>query len=86
MPPSTRAVIDLSRWPRPPIFDWLQSQGNIADLEMHRTFNCGIGMVLIVPRAEAAEIIAALASDGETAWEIGRVEGCGEGDPRVVFR
>ncbi len=85
MPPATRAVIDLSRWPRPPIFDWLQTQGNIPDQEMYRTFNCGVGMVLIVPPPEAADIIKALASDGEIAWEIGRVEACAEGGSRVVL-
>ena len=49
LPKGVQARIDPSRWPRPPIFDWLQRRGGIDDAEMLRVFNCGIGMVLIVP-------------------------------------
>ncbi len=48
LPPGVQARLDASRWPRPPIFDWLQQHGNVADAEMHRVFNCGIGMVVVV--------------------------------------
>ena len=85
MPPNTRAVIDPSRWSPPPIFDWIRSHGNIAEDEMYRTFNCGIGMVLIVSRADAARTLEELTRSGETAWEIGSVQSSTEENPRVEF-
>src|SRR5690606_37080917 len=48
LPRGTRAVLRRSSWPRPALFDWLQREGGIAEDEMHRVFNCGIGMVVIV--------------------------------------
>lgn len=74
LPDNTRAVIDPSRWARPPLFDWLQEQGNIVDNEMYRTFNCGVGMVAIIPKESAAEAISVLNQAGETASLIGEVE------------
>jgi len=74
LPPGTRAVIDPQTWLRPPIFDWLQEQGNVARDEMYRTFNCGVGMVLVVPADEADSVIQAMTNAGETAWHIGQIE------------
>ncbi len=74
LPDNTRAVIDSSSWQRPPVFDWLQEQGNIATDEMYRTFNCGIGMVVSVSADETDTAIARLRELGETACAIGQVE------------
>ncbi len=52
-PADLAARLERARWPRPPIFDWLQRAGNVADAEMHRVFNCGIGMVIVVAAADA---------------------------------
>ena len=71
LPGGTRATLRAD-WPMPPVFGWLARAGGIAADEMLRVFNCGIGMALIVP--DAAATIAALAGQGETAWEIGRIE------------
>ncbi len=73
-PDGVRARIDSSRWVRPTIFDWLQRAGNVAPAEMHRVFNCGIGMVLVVASDAAPAVIARLGQLGETATLIGAVE------------
>ncbi len=83
MPEGTRASIDSTRWQRPPVFDWLQEQGNVAEDEMYRTFNCGIGMVLCVSEADVESSLALLAGQGESASVIGRI-GTGGGE-RVVI-
>ncbi|MGH8689199.1 MAG: phosphoribosylformylglycinamidine cyclo-ligase [Burkholderiales bacterium] len=85
LPKGTRAVIDRASWPRPAIFTWLQQQGGVAEDEMYRVFNCGIGLVLAVSPRDAAPAIARLESLGETAYRIGVVEKSrGEPDARVV--
>lgn len=63
--------IAQNSWPRPPVFDWLQQQGNIADQEMLRTFNCGIGFVMIVPEHSIDEWQSHLSL---TCWPIGQVK------------
>ncbi len=72
--PGLAARIDASRWTRPPIFDWLQRAGNVSDAEMHRVFNCGIGLVLVVDRDAAQSATDRLTELGETAYMIGAVE------------
>lgn len=67
------AQIDRQAWTMPPIFEWLQSQGNISDEEMYRTFNCGIGMVVIVPGEQQQAIMAHLQQAGEQCYAIGRI-------------
>ncbi len=62
-------------WARDPVFDWLQQQGRIADVEMHRTFNCGIGMIAVVASGDAPRAIAQLRAAGESAQVIGEVRG-----------
>lgn len=84
LPPDTVARLNSQAWPRPAIFDWLQRQGNIAEQEMYRTFNCGIGMVLCVAATEVENTLAILHAHGETAWLIGSIE-TGSGAPRVVI-
>ena len=76
------ARIDRKSWTRPVIFDWLQREGNIDETEMHRVFNCGIGMVVVVAAADAAQVKAGLAAAGETVAEIGTIE-AGQGPGRV---
>jgi phosphoribosylformylglycinamidine cyclo-ligase len=73
-PDGLRARIDASSWQRPAIFDWLQHAGNIAESEMHRVFNCGIGFVLVVASADAPAVVARLRQSGESATIIGAVE------------
>jgi phosphoribosylformylglycinamidine cyclo-ligase len=68
------ARIRKSAWPRPELFNWLQREGKIAEDEMHRVFNCGIGMVIIVAAADAQRAAEALRAAGETVYRIGEIE------------
>ena len=72
--PHLTAVLDKSSWPMPPLFSWMQQEGNVAEKEMHRTFNCGIGMVVIVAAEHADAAMASLSASGEQVWRIGRIE------------
>jgi len=73
------AEIDTGSWQVPAIFEWLQQEGNIETAEMRRTFNCGIGMTVIVAADDADEAIASLNASGESAWRLGTItEGTGE--------
>jgi len=74
LPTGFCANINTNSWQRPPIFDWLQQQGNITDKEMYRTFNCGIGMVICVARENLNKALISLTEIGETAWHIGDIE------------
>jgi phosphoribosylformylglycinamidine cyclo-ligase len=78
------ARLERSAWPRAPLFDWLQAQGGVADEEMHRVFNCGIGMVVAVADADAARTLELLTGAGERAWRIGRVHMCAAGAAQTV--
>ena len=82
LPEGVLARIDTRRWPLPPVFAWLARAGGVAPEEMLRVFNCGIGMALAVDDAPAAR--ALLEAEGETVFEIGRLEAC-EGEARVVI-
>jgi phosphoribosylformylglycinamidine cyclo-ligase len=79
LPEGLEAVLERSRWARDPVFDWLQRAGNIDAAEMYRTFNCGIGMVVIVPADRAAAAAEFLTAHGETAAIIGSVRAGGRG-------
>jgi len=68
------AHVNASRWDQPSLMGFLQSQGNIEPEEMVRTFNCGIGMALIVETGRADTVSAALTEAGETVHNIGRIE------------
>lgn len=74
LPQNAKAVLDTRTWQRPEIFDWLQKKGNVEDLEMYRTFNCGIGMVMCVPVNQAENAISLLRDLGEKACLIGCIE------------
>ena len=86
LPDGVKAVIEQARWTRPLLFQWLQREGQVAESEMHRVFNCGIGMVVIVARADAERAIALLHAAGEGAIEIGRIEDRSESEaPTIVI-
>ena len=72
-PANTVAAIDGAAWPRPAVFSWLQRAGNVEEREMLRTFNCGIGMVIVVAADDAERARALLARQGETVFRIGAV-------------
>ena len=67
------AVLDHTAWNMPPLFAWLQQHGGVADAEMHRVFNCGIGMAVIVAKENAHAAIADLQAAGETVTRIGEI-------------
>ncbi|GAB7127086.1 phosphoribosylformylglycinamidine cyclo-ligase [Silvimonas sp. JCM 19000] len=73
LPANVVAQVDAQSWTMPKLFQWLQEKGNVAADEMYRTFNCGIGMVVIVDEADAAAAIATLQAEGETVYRIGLV-------------
>ncbi len=73
LPADLALEIDLSTWQWPAVFRWLQTEGGIAEMEMLRTFNCGIGMVLVTPENAAQSVLQAASAAGETAFEIGQV-------------
>ena len=84
LPKGTKAVLRQASWPRPKLFQWLQQQGGVAEDEMHRVFNCGIGMVAVVAAADAKRAVRKLRAAGETVYEIGSVEKA-EGEPVAVI-
>ncbi|MEN3354225.1 MAG: phosphoribosylformylglycinamidine cyclo-ligase, partial [Betaproteobacteria bacterium] len=79
------ARIDRRAWTMPPLFKWLQDEGKVADDEMWRVFNCGIGMVLIVEAGDADRALTTLAENGETAWRIGVVDRRASNEPQTVL-
>lgn len=85
LPKGVRARVDPESWPRPPVFGFLQRHGEIPESEMRRVFNCGIGFVLVVPRAEAEDVVERLGAMGERAYRIGVVEPKPADDPPVLF-
>ncbi|QBQ56320.1 phosphoribosylformylglycinamidine cyclo-ligase [Nitrosococcus wardiae] len=85
LPPGLSAEIETSRWPRPPIFNWLQQQGHLPEKELYLTFNCGIGMVVCVDQTDAEQTLELLSNLGETAWLIGQVVPKGNERPGVIL-
>lgn len=73
LPDDLTAQIKLDSWVFPPVFQWLQEQGNIEPMEMVRTFNCGVGFVVVVPADKAEEAINLLNEQGENAWRLGEI-------------
>ena len=86
LPDGLQAVLESDKWQRPPLFQWLQQAGNVADDEMHRVFNCGIGMVVIVAAADAAQAAEILHAQGETVYQMGHIQALPSADahPTVV--
>ncbi len=84
LPKNTRARIEKDAWPRPGVFQWLQKEGGVAEDEMHRVFNCGIGMVVVVAAGDAKRVAQLLRGSGETVYEIGTIEKFSGADPECV--
>ena len=84
LPKRTRAVIRQGSWPRAEVFRWLQRAGNVADSEMHRVFNCGIGMVVVVSATVASRAASVLRAAGETVYEIGTIERSSAAEPDCI--
>jgi len=84
LPEGVKAVIDAKSWQRPAIFDWLQEQGNVEDQEMYRTFNNGIGMIVVVADEDADKALNLLTQAGETAFIVGHIEAANADDELVV--
>lgn len=85
LPENCAAAINCHSWSMPAIFQWLQAEGNIPTDEMHRTFNCGVGMVLCVPAEHVAEVLSILSTHQENAWVLGEVTARDAASPSVVF-
>lgn len=85
LPDNTQAVIDRSSWQLPAVFQWLQENGNVEEFEMYRTFNCGIGMVVIVSAEDSEKAIEILNNNGETAWKLGEINDNSDAE-RVTFK
>ncbi|MFZ1891850.1 MAG: phosphoribosylformylglycinamidine cyclo-ligase [Formosimonas sp.] len=86
LPDGLQAVLESDKWQRPPLFQWLQQAGNVADDEMHRVFNCGIGMVVIVAASDAAQTAEILRAQGETVYQMGHIQALPSADahPTIV--
>ena len=84
-PDELAAVIDWSSWQRPAVFDWLAEHGNVEIAEMRRTFNNGVGMVIIVAADQAEKAVSAMQAAGEKAWVLGEIVERGNGEP-VIYR
>ncbi|MDP2139325.1 MAG: phosphoribosylformylglycinamidine cyclo-ligase [Gammaproteobacteria bacterium] len=85
LPDQTQAVINLDAWQRPEIFKWLQTQGNIKESEMVRTFNCGVGMIVCVPAEDCAKALAILEQHNKGAFELGYIRSAATGAVPVVL-
>ena len=85
LPENTNASLNANNIELPAIFKWLQENGNVETHEMYRTFNCGIGMTVIVDASDADTAIAELTAAGETVWQIGTIT-AGEGAPEVIIK
>ncbi len=81
LPEGMSAHIDTQSWQWPELFQWLQQQGNVETLEMYRTFNCGVGMVLVVKPEDQQQAIETLQQHGEQPWVIGHIQ---QGADKVV--
>ena len=82
--PHLMAVLESSAWDMPPLFKWLQQHGGVADAEMHRVFNCGIGMTVIVAKENADAAIAQLQAAGETVMRIGEIRARTEDQAQTI--
>lgn len=81
--PGLAARLHRDAWKMPELFTWLQREGQVADVEMHRVFNCGIGMVVVVSAAEADAVAATLREQGETVYRLGEIVDQQPGSPQT---
>ncbi len=79
------AIVQKNSWPRPPLFSWLQEHGNVAESEMHRVFNGGVGMVVVVGKNDANIAMELLRKQGETVWAIGSIEKQATGQAQTII-
>ncbi len=85
LPEGVAARVEPASWTRPPLFDWLQQAGNVETGEMLRTFNCGIGLCVVVSAADAMAAKAQLEAAGETVWRIGEIIARPAGADQVLY-
>ncbi len=83
LPDDCKAVIDTKAWTFPPVFQWLQQQGNVAPYEMYRTFNCGVGMIIAVPADQQDKALSILKDAGENAFVVGHIAKLAGDEERV---
>ncbi len=86
LPENATAEIDSKAWALPPLFQWLQQQGNVTHDEMHRTFNCGIGMVVIIAAEDAGRAQQLLEAEGEQVYRIGSVRQRNNGEEQTIVK
>ncbi len=86
LPESLTAVLQESSWTMPPVMRWLQSQGNVPRDEMHRVFNCGIGMVVVVQSDQAEVVAATLTAQGEQVYRIGQIRPRQGDEPQTIVQ
>ncbi|HKQ23626.1 MAG TPA: phosphoribosylformylglycinamidine cyclo-ligase [Burkholderiales bacterium] len=84
LPSNVKAVLTKNTWPRPQLFEWLQRNGNVAEAEMHRVFNCGIGMVAIVAGEDAGRAKKVFEREGESVFEIGEIRSRVGDEPQTI--
>ena len=84
LPDTLTAQLDRQAWTRAPLFDWLQAEGGVADAEMHRVFNCGIGMVVVVAERDVEKALQVLGVHGEPAGRIGLIRERRSGEPQTI--
>ena len=82
---NSKGVIHLNSWKKPAVFDWLQTQGNIEEQEMLRTFNCGIGMIAVIDKDDADAIQKHFKDSGIENWVIGSIENSIETEPHIEY-
>ena len=86
LPKGHKAVINEKSWEWPEIFHWLQKNGNVETTEMYRTFNCGVGLIIIVPDNEKVRAVEILNAQDENAWILGHIEEAREGEAPVDIK
>jgi phosphoribosylformylglycinamidine cyclo-ligase len=85
LPENTQAVLHRDSWKLPALFRWLQMKGGVADAEMARVFNCGIGMVAIVSSNEADSVIASIGKEGLQSWRLGEIVERPQNAPQTIL-
>lgn len=85
LPDNTQAIIDEKSWQWPAVFNWLQQAGHVDKHEMYRTFNCGVGLIIALPKSDVAQAIQLLNENGEKAWLLGEIKSSSSAE-RVVIK
>jgi phosphoribosylformylglycinamidine cyclo-ligase len=86
LPEDMKAVINTQSWSLPPVFKWLQQEGNVHMTEMYRTFNCGTGMIIAVDKSDESDTLNLLKELNETAWVVGNIQPLAKDEEQVEFR